>query len=78
MLGLFIPVLALMQTPGEQLGFDVPTGYVSRPNGEVVVLVPSTPSDRTPCIYGVAPDRPASGNLEADAEAALLQLAPAG
>ena len=78
MLGLFIPVLALMQTPGGQLGFDAPTGYVSQPNGEVVVLVPSTPSDRTPCIYGVAPDRPASGNLEADAEAALLQSVVTG
>ena len=73
MLGLFIPVLALMQTPGGQLGFDPPPGYVAQRNGEVVVLAPSTPADRTPCIYGVAPDRPASGNLEADAEAALLQ-----
>ena len=78
MLGLFIPVLALMQTPGGQLGFDAPTGYVSQPNGEVVVLVPNTPSDRTPCIYGVAPDRPASDNLEADAEAALLQSVVTG
>ena len=62
-----------MQAPAGQLGFDAPEGYVTQRSGEVVVLAPGTPSDRTPCIYGVASDRPATGNLEADAEAALLQ-----
>jgi hypothetical protein len=55
------------------LGFDPPDGYATQRNGDVVILAPGTPSDRMPCLYGVAPDRPASGNLEADAEAALLQ-----
>jgi hypothetical protein len=73
MLGSLAFALAVMQTPAGQLGFDAPEGYVTQATGEVVALVPSTPSDRAPCVYGVAPDRPASGDLEADAEAALLE-----
>jgi hypothetical protein len=73
MLGPLAAVLALMQSPPGQLGFDAPEGYVTQASGEVVALVPSTPSDGTPCVYGVAPDLPATGDLEADAEAALLQ-----
>jgi hypothetical protein len=60
------------------LGFDVPPGYVQQRSGEVVVLAPSTVSERTPCIYGVAPPRPTTGNLEADAEAALLEVVVPG
>ena len=73
MLAPLIPVLALMQTPATPLDFDSPEGYVTQRSGEVIILAPGTISDRSPCLYGIAPDRPASGNLEADAEAALLQ-----
>lgn len=55
------------------LGFDVPPGYVQQRSGDVIILAPATASDQTPCIYGIAPARPATANLEADAEAALLQ-----
>lgn len=60
------------------LGFDVPPGYVQQRSGDVIVLAPAVPSDQTPCIYGIAPPRPASANLEADAEAALLQAVVPG
>jgi hypothetical protein len=73
MLGPLAAVLAMMQAPAGQLGFDAPPGYATQRSGDVIILAPSTPSERAPCIYGVAPDRPASGNLEADAESALLQ-----
>ncbi|HEU4562372.1 MAG TPA: hypothetical protein VFS20_31370 [Longimicrobium sp.] len=60
-----------------QLGFDVPPGYTQQRNGDIVILTP-TASDRTPCIYGVAPPVAASGNLEADAEAALVRVVASG
>ena len=63
---------------GGGLGFDVPTGYVQERNGEVVILAPTAVSERTPCVYGLAPPRPATGSLEADAEAALLQAVVPG
>jgi hypothetical protein len=66
---------------GEQagdLGFTVPPGYVQQRNGEIVILAPATVSERTPCIYGIAPVRPTSGDLERDAEAALLQVVVPG
>jgi hypothetical protein len=59
------------------LGFDVPPGYVQQRNGDVVILAPAA-GDRTPCIYGVAPPISTSGNLEADAEAALAQVVVPG
>ena len=59
--------------PAGELAFDVPPGYVQQRSGELVVLAPAAVSERTPCIYGVAAPRAATGNLEADAEAALLQ-----
>jgi len=55
------------------LGFDIPPGYVQQRSGDVIILAPAAVSDQTPCIYGIAPARPATANLEADAEAALLQ-----
>ncbi|HEU4454660.1 MAG TPA: hypothetical protein VFR81_16450, partial [Longimicrobium sp.] len=63
---------------GRELGFDVPPGYTRQRNGDVVVLAPAAVSERTPCIYGIAPPVASSGNLEADAEAALVQVVVPG
>jgi hypothetical protein len=60
------------------LGYDVPPGYVQERNGETIILSPSPVSERTPCVYGIAPTRPAPNNPEADAEAALLQAVVPG
>jgi hypothetical protein len=60
------------------LGFAVPPGYVQQRNGDVIILTPAAASDRTPCIYGIAPPVASSGNLEADAEAALVQVVVPG
>lgn len=60
------------------LGFDVPPGYTRQRNGDVVVLAPAAASDRTPCVYGVAPPMASSGNLETDAEAALVRTVVPG
>jgi hypothetical protein len=60
------------------LGYDVPPGYVQERNGETIILSPSPVSERTPCVYGIAPTRPATNNLETDAEAALLQAVVPG
>jgi hypothetical protein len=48
-------------------------GYVQQRNGSIIILAPATPSDRTPCLYGLAPTRASTGNLDADAEAALIK-----
>ena len=75
------PPPAAAASPGTgagELGFDVPPGYVQQRNGDVVILAPAAAGDRTPCIYGVAPPVAASGNLEADAEAALVQVVVPG
>jgi hypothetical protein len=73
----FLIALAMMQTPAGQLGFDTPPGYTAQRSGEVVVLAPVAVA-QNPCIYGIAPNRLATPNLEADAEAALLQAVVAG
>jgi hypothetical protein len=84
-LGQLLAALALVQAATQapaarvgELGFDVPPGYVAQRNGDIVLLAPAAPSDQTPCLYGVAPDRAASANLEADAEAALVQAVVPG
>ena len=61
-----------------ELGYDVPPGYVQQRNGDLVILAPAAVGERTPCIYGIAPPRPATGNLDADAEAALVQTVVPG
>jgi hypothetical protein len=66
------------QGAGGDLGFAVPPGYVQQRNGDVIVLTPATAGERTPCIYGIAPPVASSGNLEADAEAALVQVVVPG
>jgi hypothetical protein len=60
------------------LGFAVPPGYVQQRAGDVIVLVPTAPTGTTPCLYGIAPPRSATGNLEADAERALLETVVPG
>jgi hypothetical protein len=61
-----------------ELGFAVPPGYVQQRNGDVIILAPAAAGERTPCIYGIAPPVASSGNLEADAEAALVQVVVPG
>jgi hypothetical protein len=67
-----------VQASSEDLGFVLPSGYIQQRNGDVVILAPATVDDRTPCVYGLAGRRPTTGNLEADAEAALLNLVVPG
>ena len=59
-----------------EVKFAVPPGYVSRRDGRLVLLIPTRFDDKTPCAYGLSPARPSSGNLEADARAALLEPHP--
>jgi hypothetical protein len=67
--------LALQQT---ELKYEVPPGYAEQRSGDIIILAPTTVGDGTPCVYGLATPRPASGNLEADAEAALEQAVVPG
>src|SRR5688500_5322882 len=60
------------------LAFEVPPGYVQQRGGGLVIPPPAPVSERTPCIYGLAPPRATTGNLEADAEAALVQTVVPG
>jgi hypothetical protein len=59
-----------------EVEFDAPPGYVSRRDGRMVVLTPTTVDEKTPCAYGVSPARPSKGMLEADARTALLEALP--
>ena len=59
-----------------EVDFDVPAGYVSQRDGQMVVLKPSNLSRATPCIYGISPARPSRGSLELDARVALLEPLP--
>ena len=67
-----------MQTSPGDLVFVPPTGYAQERKGDVILLVPATVDDRTPCIYGLAGQQPSSGNLETDAEAALVNVVVPG
>jgi len=59
-----------------EVDFDAPPGYVSRPEGRMVVLTPTTVDEKTPCAYGISPARPSTGALDADARSALLEALP--
>jgi len=61
---------------GFEVDFDVPSGYLSKRDGGMIVLTPVTVDDQTPCAYGIAPARTSSGNLEADARAAFAGILP--
>src|SRR5688572_11223735 len=67
-----------MQTSPGDLVFVPPTGYAQERKGDVILLVPATVDDRTPCIYGLAGQQPSSGNLETDAAAALVNVVVPG
>lgn len=56
--------------------FDVPAGYTSTRDGSMQVLKPNVIDRTTPCVYGISPSRASTGNLEADARAALLEPLP--
>ena len=59
------------------LDFDVPSGYVAQRESGAVVLLPTHP-ERTPCAYGISPPRPSKGALDADAQAALVEVVVPG
>ncbi|HKQ79980.1 MAG TPA: hypothetical protein VJ810_40185 [Blastocatellia bacterium] len=59
-----------------EVDFDAPPGYVSRRDGRMVVLTPTTVDEKTPCAYGVSPARPSNGALDSDARAAILEALP--
>src|SRR5262245_29281576 len=59
-----------------EVDFAAPPGYVSRQDGRMVVLTPTTVDEKTLCAYGVSPARPSSGKLDADARAAILEALP--
>ena len=67
-----------MQGSSNDLVFALPTGYIEQRNGEVIILAPATANERTPCLYGLAGRQPSTGNLEADAEAALVRFVVLG
>ena len=59
-----------------EVDFAAPSGYVAKPEGALLWLIPPTLNGvGTPCVYGLAPPRPSRGSLEADAEAALIETA---
>jgi hypothetical protein len=76
LVGLLVLPVALRAQSGAaslEVDYTVPSGYVAKPEGGVLWLSPQTIGHvSTPCIYGLAPPRSATGSLEADAEAALI------
>jgi hypothetical protein len=56
--------------------FELPKGYVQERDGRAIVLKPTTLDRTTPCVYGISPVRPSSGELETDARSALLEPLP--
>jgi hypothetical protein len=61
---------------GIEVDFNVPAGYVSQRDGNMIILKPTTLDRNTPCIYGISPARPSSVKLETDAAAAILEPLP--
>ena len=72
------PGVQEVQSSSGDLVFALPAGYVQQRNGDVVILAPATVDERTPCVYGLAGRQPTTGNLEADAEAALVTIVVPG
>jgi hypothetical protein len=80
-LGGVVPSQARSQAVTQQigdLGYEIPPGYVEQRGGDLVILGPAAPNEATPCMYGIAPPRPATGSLEADAESALVEVVVPG
>ena len=67
-----------MHASSDDLVFAAPAGYIQQGNGDVVILAPATADERTPCLYGFAGRQPTTGDLEADAEAALVNVVVPG
>jgi hypothetical protein len=65
------------QAPTGDLGFTVPPGYSQKRDGELLFLVPANPN-QTPCVYGFAGRHLSTGNLETDAQAALVKIVVPG
>jgi hypothetical protein len=64
-------------TTGEiEVDFEVPPGYISKRDGQTIVLTPTKFDEKTPCAYVLGPSRASSGNLETDARAAILEPHP--
>jgi hypothetical protein len=62
----------------EDLGYELPAGYVEQRTQGVAIFAPAAASDQTPCLYGIAGRMPAGDNLEADAESALIKTVVPG
>lgn len=59
-----------------ELEFDTPPGYRLSREVRGAVLIPLSAERPTPCTYGITPPRESRGSLDADAEAALLEVYP--
>lgn len=59
-----------------EVDFDVPPGYVSQRDGNMIVLKPAALDRNTPCIYGISPARASAGKLDIDAANAVLEALP--
>jgi len=67
-----------LQASFEDLGYELPAGYIEQRTDAVAIFAPSAPGDQTPCLYGLAGRAPSTGNLEADAESALIKTVVPG
>jgi hypothetical protein len=73
---LALPVASRAQSGAASIEVDVtpPSGYVTRlEDGALWVRLPNS-QPGTSCVYVVSPPRPSKGSLEADAEAALVDV----
>jgi hypothetical protein len=61
-----------------ELEYELPRGYLERPESRKTVFLPEVFDARTPCIYGIAAPRRATTSLEADAESALAEAVVPG
>ena len=72
------PPASGLQASFEDLGYELPAGYIEQRTDAVAIFAPSAASDQTPCLYGLAGRAPSTGNLEADAESALIKTVVPG
>jgi len=62
--------------PDLGVDFDIPPGYTAVRDGSTLVLTASAETPETPCTFGITPTRASTGDLRADAEAALPMAFP--
>ena len=72
------PSASGLPAPFDDLGYELPAGYIEQRNDGVAIFAPAAASDQTPCLYGLAGRSPSTGNLEADAESALTRAVVPG